>query len=201
MDGYVRCGAGARGSQCAGSGGFVTGEAEHDRHSVVNQPLDDRSAYSSRTAGDECCLAAHGFTLPLIVPGHRHRRESGPVAAKNGRRSDNGWSPWWGRYRTHHGELLRRASGSYSETPGCDNHATGLISCPPFCQISKCRCGPVDWPRLPIVAICCPAFTCCPELTSASLMWPYTETLPSSCWIRTHLPNPLAGPASITFPE
>src|SRR5699024_6418831 len=88
-----------------------------------------------------------------------------------------------------------------SETPCCDSHATGLIFCPPFCQISKCRCEPVDWPRLPIVAICCPAFTCCPELTSASLMWPYTETLPSSCWIRTHLPNPLAGPASITFPE
>ena len=24
----------------------------------------------------------------------------------------------------------------------------------PFSMISKCRCGPVDWPRLPIVAIC-----------------------------------------------
>src|SRR5699024_442759 len=53
-----------------------------------------------------------------------------------------------------------------SETPCCDSHATGLIFCPPFCQISKCRCGPVDWPRLPIVAICCPAFTCWPGVTN-----------------------------------
>ncbi|GAB3382530.1 hypothetical protein GCM10027360_64380 [Amycolatopsis echigonensis] len=33
------------------------------------------------------------------------------------------------------------------------------------------------------------------------MRWPYTETVPSSCRTRTHSPNPLAGPASITVPE
>jgi hypothetical protein len=32
----------------------------------------------------------------------------------------------------------------------------------PCGQTSKCRCGPVDWPRLPTVAICSPAATWAP---------------------------------------
>lgn len=55
--------------------------------------------------------------------------------------------------------------------PRCCNHGIGLSSCAPGpTRTSKCRCGPVDCPRLPTVAICCPASTRWPTPTCELLM-------------------------------
>ena len=37
--------------------------------------------------------------------------------------------------------------------PRAASHPIGSIFLEPPAHTSKCRCGPVDWPRLPIVAI------------------------------------------------
>ena len=63
-----------------------------------------------------------------------------------------------------------------------------------------CRCGPVEWPRLPTSAISSPAVTCSPIVTSERLTCPYVVTVPSSWRTRTHSPKPLAGPEATTSP-
>src|SRR4029453_7682186 len=70
-----------------------------------------------------------------------------------------------------------------TSTPRSANQGAGSIrlpSSPPWCT-SKCRCGPVDWPRFPRRAIVSPASTYCPGSTGIGSMWPYTVTSPFSC--------------------
>lgn len=50
-------------------------------------------------------------------------------------------------------------------TPRARSHGAGSTFWPPAVHTSKCRCGPVDWPRLPTSAICSPALTRSPTLT------------------------------------
>jgi hypothetical protein len=57
-------------------------------------------------------------------------------------------------------------------TPRAASHGRGSILVVPFCHTSKCRCGPVDWPRLPISAICWPHLTFWPACTEKLFMWP-----------------------------
>ncbi len=85
--------------------------------------------------------------------------------------------------------------------PLAASHGSGSIFCEPFSHTSKCRCGPVELPRLPMVAISSPAATRWPCCTRISLTCPYTVMVPSSCCTRTHRPKPLAGPASTTVPS
>ena len=56
--------------------------------------------------------------------------------------------------------------------PRAASQGRGSIFLVPFCHTSKCRCGPVLWPRLPISAICWPHLTFCPSLTEKLFMWP-----------------------------
>ena len=55
-------------------------------------------------------------------------------------------------------------------------------------RTSKWQCGPVELPRLPMVAIWSPAITRWPTLTSQVLTWPYSVTVPSACRSLTQAP-------------
>ncbi len=57
-------------------------------------------------------------------------------------------------------------------TPREASHGRGSIFFVPFCHTSKCRCGPVLWPRLPTSAISSPHLTFWPSRTENEFMWP-----------------------------
>jgi len=58
----------------------------------------------------------------------------------------------------------------------------------PFFSTSKCRCGPVEMPVFPDLAIVCPLNTRCPLLTSDLLRCWYLVVSPLACLTSTYLP-------------
>ena len=63
----------------------------------------------------------------------------------------------------------------------------GLTAAPPM-YISKCTCGPVERPVLPLSAIGSPCSTFWPTFTSSLLLCAYRVSLPSAWLITTLLP-------------
>ena len=59
-----------------------------------------------------------------------------------------------------------------SERPPNWSHFSGSTFSPLGKVTSKCRCGPVEFPRFPTVAICCPALTRSPTATRLPLLCP-----------------------------
>ena len=55
--------------------------------------------------------------------------------------------------------------------------------CCPFILISKCKCGPVEFPVLPTAAIMSPAWIFCPTFTYILLVCPYHVSTPLPCEI------------------
>ncbi len=66
----------------------------------------------------------------------------------------------------------RAPVGQNMNTPRAASHGIGSVLMPPGRSTSKCRCGPVELPRLPTFAIRCPADTRCPTETKLTSLWP-----------------------------
>ena len=58
----------------------------------------------------------------------------------------------------------------------------------PFTLISKCKCGPVEFPVEPTVAIACPCATVWPCVTPIVLQWAYKVSMPFPWEIFTQFP-------------
>ena len=72
--------------------------------------------------------------------------------------------------------------------------------CSPLTLISKCKCGPVEFPVEPTVAIISPASTFCPAVTYILLVWAYQVSTPLPWSIFTKLPYEPSYFADITVP-
>ena len=70
----------------------------------------------------------------------------------------------------------------------------------PFTLISKCKCGPVEFPVEPTAAIISPASTCWPSVAYNSLQCPYQVSTPFSCEIFIKFPYEPLLAANVTVP-
>ncbi len=69
------------------------------------------------------------------------------------------------------GERLWGTAGDQNFTWWERNHAAGSRGSPPWGWISRCRCGPVEWPVLPVLPTKVPGATRWPLATAIWLMW------------------------------
>ena len=146
-----------------------------------------------------CCQVRAGKLQPELQPrvGRKRAGEESPaqMGGAEGTRTPDPHTASVVRYQLRHSPLPTRVwcvrAGTITGQPGragdragvearqtCTprsrSQGTGLTrlpSSPPWCT-SKCRCGPVDCPRLPSSAIVSPASTYSPGSTRILSMWP-----------------------------
>lgn len=159
-----RCGATRGCARCGrwrwptSSGGCLPERDERRRSAGLSGPW--RGAMAAILARDSA--RAESFS-GAVWPLRRPRRFTGGRNRSRGRRrcqAGNRVVP--GDFRV----------GTQITMPRAASHGRGSILRVPFCHTSKCRCGPVLWPRLPISAICWPHLTFWPSLTEKLFMWP-----------------------------